>query len=67
MVILCEPVEVTKRNITSVSEKSGINYTTGLRFKYFCMLQMIAGSIHNVDREPNQKKRKITGNRIGAV
>lgn len=65
MVISCEPVEVTKRNITSVSEKSSINYTTGL--KYFCTLQMIAGSIHNVDREPNQKKRKITGNRIGAV
>lgn len=66
MVALCEPVEVNK-NITSVSEKSNINYTTGLRFKYFSVLQVIAGSIHYVDREHNQKKRKITGNRIGHV
>lgn len=67
MVMSCEPVEVNKRNTTSVSEKSNINYTIGLRFKYFSVLQVIGESIHNVDREHNQKTRKITTNRIGHV
>lgn len=67
MVVLCEPVEVNKRSIGSISEKSNINYTIGLRFKYFSVLQEIAGSTHYVDREHNQKKRKITSNRTGHV
>lgn len=67
MVILCEPVKVNKRDLSSVSEKSNINYTIGFIFKYFSVLQVVAGSTHSVDREHNQKKRKITDNRIGHV
>lgn len=67
MGIFCEPVEVNKRNTTSVTEKPNINYTIGLIFKYFSVLQVVAQSIHNVDREHNQKTRKITSNRPGHV
>lgn len=40
---------------------------TGLKFKYFCVLQVIAGSIHNADKEQSRKKRKLIGNSIGHV
>lgn len=56
-------MEVNKRNITSVSEKSNTNYAIGLRFKYFSLLylnttllQVIAGSIHDVDTAQSEEK-----------
>lgn len=62
MVISCDPVGVNKRNIASVSEKSNTNYAIGLRFKYLSVLQVIAGSIHNVDTALSEERRlQITG------
>lgn len=67
MLILCVPDEMNRtEEISLLLQKIPDNTNpTGLKFKYFCVLQVIAGSIHNVDKEQSRRKRKMIGNSIG--
>lgn len=69
MLILCVPEEVNRtEEISLLLQKTPDNTNSnGLKFKYFCVLQVIAGSIHNLDREHSRRKRKIIGSGIGLV
>lgn len=67
MLILCVPEEMNRtEEISLLLQKIPDNTNpTGLKFKYFCVLQVIAGSIHNVDKEQSRRKRKMISNSIG--